>query len=79
MRRIRSGVRIHEMLAEWEGHFVPEEPQVFEGLLAEALSKGPASYRRGGPGPPNAVPFRHQVMKVRLLFILLLLLRCLRC
>ena len=36
-------VRIHEMLAEWEGHFVPEEPQVFEGLLAEALSKGTAS------------------------------------
>lgn len=36
-------LRIQEMLAEWEGHFVPEEPQVFEALLAEALTKGTAS------------------------------------
>lgn len=36
-------VRIHEMLADREGHFVPEEPLVFEGLLTEALAKGTAS------------------------------------
>ena len=36
-------VRNHEMLSEWEGHFVPEEAQVFEALLAETLTKGTAS------------------------------------